>query len=178
MIDLLAAGIEMLQSAGFAAERSSINNREALIFENSTVLGFLFGYNNPPELLGAWVGDAKRAVADHQLGLRRAGQKAWNTYIVLLSAESADHRQSVALAEIEEDLTGTRKIARSGIRDSSDLRAALLPLLPLQSAPKLEAVDIADEIRQRTTQLPSRAVDAFLSNAEESLVLQVLEQES
>ena len=45
-------------------------------------------------------------------------------------------------AEIEEDLTGTRKIARSGIRDSSDLRAALLPLLPLQSAPKLEAVDI------------------------------------
>jgi hypothetical protein len=32
------------------------------------------------------------------------------------------------------------------------------------------------EIRERTTELPRRVVDAFLSGAEESVVLQVLEE--
>ena len=81
-----------------------------------------------------------------------------------------------ALAAIEEDLTGTRKIARSGIKDVSDMEAALLPLLPLQSAPKLDAVDMVYEIRQRSTELSPRAVDAFVSGVEESVVLQVIEE--
>jgi hypothetical protein len=83
-----------------------------------------------------------------------------------------------ALAAIEEDLTGTRKIARSDIRDISDVEAALLPLLPLQSAPKLDAVDMVTEIRQRSTELTPRAVEAFLSGTDVSLVLQVIEETS
>lgn len=95
---------------------------------------------------------------------------------MLVSAGKADYAQSVALGEIEEDLTGRRKIARADVVDIARLRAALLPLLPLQSAPKLEAVDIVSEIRERTTELPARAVEAFLSSAEESVVIQVLEE--
>jgi hypothetical protein len=82
------------------------------------------------------------------------------------------------LGAIEEDLTGTRKIAQAGVNEVAELRLALLPLLPFQSAPRLEAVDIAAEIRQRATELPARAVDAFLSSADASVVMQVLEERS
>lgn len=78
---------------------------------------------------------------------------------------------------IEEDLTGTRKIARAGIGDVEQLRTALLPLLPIQSAPSLGAVDMPAEIRLRTTELPKRAIEAYLSGAHEASVIQVLEEE-
>jgi hypothetical protein len=178
MIDILAASAEILTEAGFTTAPVSVNDRNALVFEDATVVGFLFAYGNPRELIGVWDKDASRAISDHQFGLRRAGQKAWNVYVVLVAAEPSDYADAAALAAIEEDLTGTRKIARAGIGDSSDLRAALLPLLSIQAAPRLEAVDIATEIRQRATELPLRAVDAFLSAAEEGVVMQVLEEAS
>jgi hypothetical protein len=176
MTDLLTMGTDLLAQGGFATTRIAVNNRDALAFEDSTVLGFLFVYADSSELLKAWREDSNCAIANYQLGLRRAGQKAWNTYVVLLAEQAADHNDLVALAWIEEDLSGTRKIARSGVKSSSDLRAALLTLLPLQSAPKLDAVDLVAEIRHRTTELPGRAIDAFVSNVEASVVLQVLEQ--
>jgi hypothetical protein len=83
----------------------------------------------------------------------------------------------VALNVIEEDLTGTWKIARAGIGDVEQLRAALLPLLPIQSAPSLGAVDMPAEIKLRTIELPERAIEAYLSRAQEASVIQVLEEE-
>jgi hypothetical protein len=175
MSDILSIATETLIGVGFSVERISINGRDALTFEDATVLGFLLVFSSPSELITRWNDDSRRAISDHQLGLRLAGQKAWNTYMVLLAAGQASFQEGVALSAIEEDLTGTRKIARAGIHDGADLQGALLALLPLQAAPKLEAVDIPSEIRQRATELP-HAVEAFLSNAEESVVLQALEQ--
>lgn len=94
----------------------------------------------------------------------------------MIASDAADYSNSVALAAIEEDLSGTRKIARAGVRDITDLRSVLLPLLPLQSAPKLEAVDMQAEIRQRATELLPRVVDAFLSSADDGVVTQILEE--
>jgi hypothetical protein len=176
MIDILTASSEILTEAGFMTGTASVDDRKALVFEDATVLGFLFAYDNPRELIGAWSGDGNRAIERHQFGLRRAAQKAWNAYLVFISAEGGDYADSAALSAIEEDLAGTRKIARAGVVDHADLRAALLPLLPLQAAPKLEAVDIATEIRQRATELPPRVLDAFLSGAEEGVVMPVLEE--
>lgn len=178
MIDLLARSAEALDEAGFNTEAVSIAERRVLLFEDATSMGFLFAYDSPSELIRTWEKDSSQAISDHQLGLRRAGQKAWNVYIVLIASDAGDDADSAALASIEEDLRGTRKIPRAGISNMSDLHAALLPLLPLQAAPKLEAVDIAAEIRQRAPELSSRAMDAFLSGAEDGVVLQVLEQES
>jgi len=178
VIDIIATSTEVLTGAGFNTGLISPGARKALLFEDATVVGFLIPYANPSELIDAWEKDANRAIADHQFGLRRAGQKAWNVYVVLVAVEPAHYAHTAALAAIEEDLTGTRKIARAGIADIADLRAALLPLLPLQAAPKLEAVDIANEIRQRATELPPRAIDAFLSKVEEGVVMQVLEEGS
>lgn len=176
MIDILTSSTDILAEAGFTTRRVSINGREALVFEDAIVLGFLFSYQYPRELIESWDKDSSRAIFDHQFGLRRAAQKAWNAYVVLLAAGDSDFANSAALAAIEEDLAGTRKIARANIEDITDLRAALLPLLPLQAAPKLEAVDIMTEIRQRATELQPRAIDAFLSTAEESVIIQVLEE--
>jgi hypothetical protein len=176
MIDVLKLAADILGDAGFETHRVPVNERESLAFEDPTVLGFLFAYSDSGELLRAWEVDAHRAIADHQLALRRAGQKAWNLYIVLISVEAASHVQLAGLAAIEEDLAGTRKIARAHMQDTADLRAALLSLLPLQAAPKLEAVDIRTEIRERATELQSRALDAFFSPADDTVVLQVLEE--
>jgi hypothetical protein len=59
---------------------------------------------------------ADGAVAAYQLGLRRAGQKAWNAYVVLLATNETDYAQSIGLGAIEEDLAGTRKIALGSLQ--------------------------------------------------------------
>jgi hypothetical protein len=178
MIDILSSSAHLLSEAGFSVQPVSVGGRAALVFEDATVLGFLLVYDTPSKLIELWARDADIAVASYQFGLRRAGQKAWNTYLVLLASSAPDYARSIRLSAIEEDLTGTRKLARANIADIADLRAALLPLLPLQSAPMLEPVDIGSEIRQRATELTSRAVDAFLSMANDAIVMQILEEQS
>jgi len=176
VIDTLTASARLLSEAGFSTQSISLLGHAALAFEDATVVGFLFAYDNSSQLIEGWARDADTAAGGYQFGLRRAGQKAWNAYVVLLASNEADYAGSVGLSAIEEDLAGTRKIARAGIADLADLRAALLPLLPLQSAPVLEAVDVVAEIRQRATELPARALDAFLSTADDPVVIQVLEE--
>lgn len=176
MREILHSSGQLLKEAGYATEQVTLDQRQALMFEGSTVLGFLFVYESVADLMKNWASDSDSAIAAYQFGLRKSGIKAWNTYLVLLTPEPPDYARIVSLGAIEEDLGGTRKIARAGIRDQADLGAALLPLRPLQSAPRLEAVDMKKEIRERTTELPQRVVDAFLSGAEESVVLQVLEE--
>ncbi len=175
MKEILHFSSEVLHEAGYTSERSTIGQREVLVFEGHTAIGFLFAYDTVADLVDGWLADSDRAIATYRFGLRKSGIKAWNTYLVLLTSEPTDYARMVALGAIEEDLGGTRKIVRAGIRDLTDLGAALLPLRQLLSAPRLEAVDMKIEIRERTTELPPRVVDAFLSGIDESIVLQVLE---
>ena len=175
MIDIIGTSSALLQETGFSTRRATAD-RDILLFENALVLGFLIAYPDPATLLGKWVEDSSRVISANQFSLRRAGEKAWNAYVILLAAADGDYAQATATAAIEEDLTGTRKIVRCGIKDTDDVRAALLPLLPLQSSPRLDAVDIPAEIRDRTTELPHRAIEAFLSGADESVVVQILEE--
>lgn len=176
MIDILQSSNDLLNDAGYLAQRLRIGQREALIFEGDTVQGFLFVYDSSVSLMKSWSVDSDVAIATYQFGLRKSGSKAWNTYLVLLTPESSDYVSASLLSAIEEDLRGTRKVAKGGIQNLADLHAALLPLLPLQNAPRLEAVDMQEEIRQRATELPPRAVEAFLSDAKEAVVIKVLEE--
>ena len=150
---------------------------QVLAFEGVTALGFIIPYPCAASLLTSWNVDAAALISEHQLNFRRAQAKAWNAYTVFLSAGPANYGEQVALNVIEEDLTGTRKIARAGIGDVEQLRTALLPLLPIQSAPSLGAVDMPAEIRLRTTEIPERAIEAYLSGAHETSVIQVVEEE-
>lgn len=175
MTDVLAMCVQVLEAADFATQNAT-TRRQSIVFENDTVIGFLSIYEDVQSLVSDWQLDLDGLVKAYQFPLRRSGDKAWNTYAVLISAAEASFSESVVLSAIEENLIGTRKIARSGMRDVADVREALLTLLPLQSAPKLEAVDMGEEIRLRATELASRAVDAFLSDADEAVVIQVLEE--
>jgi hypothetical protein len=177
MIDVLEESNRLLQTAGISTLLIETVRGKALAFEGATILGFVLGYEDRGQLVEKWSADASALVAENQLSLRRARDKAWNTYTVLLAAAEANYAERVALSSIEEDLTGTRKLARAGISDAERLQAALLPLLPIQNAPQLEAVDMPSEIRLRTTELPRRVVDAFLSGAQEGSVVQILEEE-
>jgi hypothetical protein len=176
MNDILGTALALLTTAGLDASRVQIGDKEAVVFEDSTVLGFIFAYKSPSDVTEGWQKISEKAVSEYQFALRRAGLKAWNTYTVLLAEDEGHQGDVAAFASIEENLAGTRKIARMAVRDADDIRAALLPLLPLQAAPQLEAVDIPQEIRQRATELTTRMVDAFLSTADDSIVLQVLEE--
>ena len=167
MIDLIEESERLLRTAALSTHLIETSRGTALAFEGTTILGFVMSYRECAELIEQWSADASALVAENQLSLRRAQDKAWNTYTVLLAAAEAGYGQRVALSAIEEDLTGTRK----------RLRAALLPLLPIQNAPQLDAVDMPSEIRLRTTELPKRIVDAFLSGAQEGSVAQILEEE-
>jgi hypothetical protein len=175
--NLIEQATEILQNAGFAVESVEIDGRSARVFENDTLLGFVVAYDTAGDLIGRWSGDTDRLVAQRQFQLRAAGIKAWNTYVLLFAHNRADYAEAVALSSIEEDLAGLRKIARAGCMHGSDILLALLPLMPLQSAPVLDAIDSKEEIRQRTTELTPKVVEAFLSAADTHVVLQVLEQE-
>ena len=174
MSTVLEDSERLLSEAGLAT--AVTGGGAVLSFEGETVLGFVIAYETPGNLLEQWQPDVQRVVAENQLGLRRAQLKAWNTYVILLSAAEASYPELVAMTSIEEDLTGARKIVRGGVSSPDSLQAALIALLPLRHAPRLEAVDMRAEIKLRTTELPSRAVEAFLSGMPEAAITQILEE--
>lgn len=165
----------VLEEGGFCVSASE--SPLALTFEDASVLGFVMAYETVDELLGSYARSSQALLSRHAFALRSAGPKAWNTYLVLLAAGEASGTQQVALSAIEEDLSGTRKIARAGLVDREDVHAALLSLLSLQTAPRLGAVNMSEEIRLRTTELPTTLVNAFLSGAEDGLLMQLIDEE-
>ena len=58
-----------------------------------------------------------------------------------------------------------RKIARGDVRSADDLRAALLPLLPIQAQPTLGESRYSERLRSRLKELPPAVVEAFIGPA-------------
>ena len=166
-----------LSDAGYSISDLNALERTVITFENDTVLGFVLLYPDTAKLINNWKTDSARVLENVQFELRQAGEKAWNAYLVLLADAGGSYGQNIALENIEEDLVGTRKIARSGVEVPDELRNALMPLLSLQNAPRLEAVDMPNEIKLRTSGLPPKLVKGFLSSASDSVLLQILESD-
>jgi hypothetical protein len=175
MSPILSTVQEQLIVGGYAVTTTDDQDGPVVLFENDFVLGFVLIFPDAPTLLETWQASSQRVLHAAQFALRRAERKAWNVYLVLLTEAPADYGQNILLGSIEEDLVGTRKIARARIADSEDIRGALLPLLAIQNAPRLDAVDMPAEIRLRTTELPSELVDAFLNGASDGVIAQLLE---
>ena len=175
MTDLFTLSERLLTASGYDLLRLSHAETPSLAFESDTVLGFMHVYDTPADLLARWPRDYENAIRRFSFAFRRAEEKAWNAYAVFLAAAEADAKTAHALDAIEEDLSATRKIARAGMHTSEDVKAALLPLLPIQNAPQLEAVDISSEIRERAQDLPTAALDAFFDDRPEEEVLHLLE---
>lgn len=184
MTDTLQDCADVLTEAGFSVRRTEIpadNERrmfETLAFEDETVLGFVVAYDNPEQLIATWPADRDRIAMYHRETLQAARQKAWNAYLVLVSRGPAEFAQSLALGQIEEDLEAMRKITKAGVSDSGGARMALLPLLPFRTAPSLDPIEMPAEIQSRSTELDEQIVAAFLSDADEGVVMQLLEDKA
>lgn len=175
MSALLSMAQEQLVGAGYAVATADDQDGPVLLFENDSILGFVLCFPDAAALLERWQSASQRVLQTAQFALRKAERKAWNAYLVFLAEAEGDYGENIMLGAIEEDLVGTRKLARAGIANAEAVRAALLPLLAIQNAPRLDAVDMPAEIRLRTTELPNELVDAFLSGAGESTLAQLLE---
>jgi len=184
MSDPIQSCAEVLVEAGYSTQRIEIpgddaeEQIDALAFEDATVLGFIVAYDTPDELIASWTSDRDRIAMRHRSVFQAARQKAWNAYLVLVAREPADYAQSLALGQIEENLEAMRKIARAGVvASTSSARTALLPLLPFRAAPSLDPIEMRKEIQSRCTELENQIVAAFLSNANEEVVMQLLEDD-
>ncbi len=172
---------EALGEAGFTTRLSEIPENAgegtllALAFEDATVIGFVVSYDIPAQLLARWKSDRDRIAMRHRDALQAARQKAWNAYLVLISCGAADFGESLALGQIEEDLEAMRKITKAGVVGGAGARSALLPLLPFRAAPSLDPIDMRQEIVSRSSELDADVVVAFLSGADEGVVMQLLE---
>ena len=164
----------LLSDAGYSIGDLNELDGTVVTFENDTVLGFVLLYPDAAKLIESWKTDSARVLGKVQSALRQAGEKAWNAYLVLLADSGGNYGQNITLGNIEENLVGTRKIARAGIEAPDELRNALMPLLSLQNAPRLEAVDMPTEIKLRTSELPPKLVKGFLSSASDFVLLQYL----
>lgn len=184
MTDTLQDCADVLAEAGFSTRRTEIpaddggRTFETLAFEDATVLGFIVAYDNPEQLIATWPADRDRIAMRHREVLQAARQKAWNAYLVLVSRGPADFAQSLMLGQIEEDLEAMRKITKAGVAVSGGARMALLPLLPFRAAPSLDPIEMPAEIQSRSTELDDEIVAAFLSNADEAVVMQLLEDQA
>jgi hypothetical protein len=158
----ILAARECLVGGGYWVGNLPTSSGDSITFENDTILGFVMHYSYPQILIENWHKDSAAVLNSTQFLLRRSEAKAWNAYFVFLADHSADYGQSIAMGSIEEDLVGTRKIARAGVAASEALRSALLPLLP-------------GEVRLRTQELPSDLIETFLSGASDATLLQILE---
>lgn len=171
----------VLTEAGFTTRLAEIpagsggGTLEILAFEDATVLGFVVAYDSFAQLVASWKSDRDRIAMRHRDALQAARQKAWNAYLVLISRGIADFGESLALGQIEEDLEGMRKITKAGVTGVASVRAALLPLLPFRAAPSLDPIDMRKEIELRSSELDADVVAAFLSGADEGVVMQLLE---
>ncbi|MDE0279984.1 MAG: hypothetical protein OXN16_02745 [Gammaproteobacteria bacterium] len=176
MTETITSASTLLSDAGYSIGVMETDGGTVTTFENNTVLGFIFFYPDAKTLISEWSTNSIRVLDHAQFSLRAAGVKAWNTYLILLADKPADYSQNINLRDIEEDLVGTRKIARAGVISPTELRYALMPLLAIQNAPGLEKVDMEREIRLRTSEFPVELVDGFLSEASDNVLLQMLER--
>jgi hypothetical protein len=167
----------LLRQTGFETWSLTTMKPPVTCFENPSIAGFLFVFDSAAELRSTWEERQTAVLARFAPVLRVAGAKAWNIYSVLLT-ENANADEARAVAELEEDFTLTRKIARVGIRTQHDLEQALLPLRRIQSQPKVGEANFESRLRDQLLLLRTATVDAFLGEAEPASVAQMLEKDA
>lgn len=142
-------------------------------FENAAIMGFLHVFASEKALLAEWESRQNATLARYAPALRLAGDKAWNIYSVFLTSDGGEQRVH-AIDQIEENLSLTRKIARSAIQTANDLEFALLPLLSIKAVPTLGATNFEGRLRNQLTEVPAEVVAAFLGERPVAEVVKAL----
>jgi hypothetical protein len=162
MTDLTSTVQIILQEAGYETWLVSIEDLTAICFEDDAVLGFACIFDQPNSLLARWRKVEATFLARHAPRFREAQEKAWNVYSIFLCAATATPDHMREIRHIDEDLEQTRKVASCGLVGQDDIVAAILPILPIQSRPRLEGEDLTERLKKRIAAIAPYAVDAAL----------------
>jgi hypothetical protein len=164
MIDIQRQSEILLREAGFKTA-TRLKSSTCLCFENTQLFGFVFIFGNCEEMISEWQIAQKNALAEYSEKFRMAGQKAWNIYSIFLTSDSNASLIN-SIEKIEENLNLTRKIARNGVINESDLNNALLPLLPIRSKPQLAEGDYEAKLETRLAGVAPGFKMTFLKKAD------------
>jgi hypothetical protein len=166
MTDLKPMLQALLQEAGYQTWFVAIDRYEVIAFEDDAAMGFACIFERSEVLLKEWQNLETRFLMNFAPALKRAGEKTWNVYSVLLCAESAPEDEARAIRWIEENLERTRKITGIVPNGRSDLITALLPLLPIQYQPRLDSedFDLTQRLRRRIASIAAPAEHAALDD--------------
>lgn len=161
--------VDVLESANYKiVSRKDLYNQ--IVFESDTVIGLAIFWDDCASLITEWQKREAQILKRYAHDLRGAGQKAWNVYSVLLSRAPWDDATQQRMLRIEEDFSGTRKIARAGVTSRKSVVSALLPLMPLQFDVALEYRDPDAELRVRLN-LPDAVADLVMAGADAEAVV-------
>lgn len=138
----------VLETGGFrtALGPSSANT---VYFEDDIIVGAVFIHATLADLIVSWEECQDRFLGINSRALRSDPIKAWNIYTVHLTTDHGVPSQMSNAFNIEQDFRGTRKIVRAGVAKRSDVREALLPLLPLQHRTSISPGNISKRLKER-----------------------------
>ena len=162
MTDLLSTVQLVLKDGGYQCWLIPVDRRAGVAFEDDTLMGFGYIFDDPQALIERWQVQESAALNRFASRFREANEKTWNLYSVFLCATAADEEQARNLRQIEENLERTRKVAACGVGTIEEVVTALLPLMPLQYRPTLERENYADRLRRRIADFAPDAADAAL----------------
>jgi len=162
MIDVLSTAQLALRDSGFVPRSRVVGRSTVVCFEDEALIGFCSVFDDVASLLQGWQAREQSILRQFTTSFHQAGDKAWNVYCIFLSAALPNPEEARQVRWIEEDLERTRKIAACGLASRDDVVRALLPVLPLQHQPKLEAEDATERLRRRITTLAPKAGMAAL----------------
>jgi hypothetical protein len=165
MIDVLSTTQLVLRDAGYTTKIATSERREVLYFEDATLMGFGCVFDSQATLLTQWRGIEMSLLARNASSLRAAGDKAWNVYLLLLTASRTDTVEDRQVRWIEENLERTRKLAASGLGTREDVSRALLPILPIQQQPSLQQGDFTERLQRRVRSIAPRAAEIAFNDS-------------
>jgi hypothetical protein len=165
MTDILSLSQSLLADSGFATWLLRYNSDTVICFEDTSIMGFVGIFSDPTSLLAEWKTFESAMLDRHTSTIRGAGEKSWNIYTVVLTAQSGDPECKRLVRWVEEDLARTRKLAACGISTRADLVNAFLPILALQQQPAIQVDDANQRLIQRVKAISPSVEHAFLNEA-------------
>lgn len=122
MTDLLSTVQLVLKDGGYQCWLIPVDRRAGVAFEDDTLMGFGYIFDDPQALIERWQVQESAALNRFASRFREANEKTWNLYSVFLCATAADEEQARNLRQIEENLSGRVKLRHAA---SGRLRKSL-----------------------------------------------------
>lgn len=157
--NLLAAASEQLTAANYRQVDEPLDPawraRNVRVFEDAYSIVAIVIYDTWQDLAGGWEATQSAFVELMAKHLSSSDAKAWEGYLVLLTAAipPPDSRQTVA--RIRRDTSRVRKLLATGddLKSVVDVEQTLLPLLPLnvagQNEPPQSVLDLLPPLLER-----------------------------